>query len=229
MAEGSRGTGVVKLLDHFRPPLSVRRQGAAFLGAWATYLSADFNQQLPADHVAQPYVRHRIPLDRAAEYETPPIRSITLPLAESVVEIRIFSQFGGPEFTGAIELVSPANKDRPASREAFLNKCLTYLQHGIGLVVVDIVTDRAADLHREMLARLGHAAVDTGTSLYAAAYRPVERDGAAALDIWHEPLRVGGDLPTMPLWLRGDLCITVDLAGTYNRTCLEQRVPTVEV
>ena len=37
---------------------------------------------------------------------------------------------------------------------------------------------------------------------------------------------VGGLLPTPPLWLRGGLCLPVELQATYDRTCVEQRVPT---
>lgn len=140
-----------------------------------------------------------------------------------VVEIGIFSQSGGPTLAGAVELVSPANKAHPATRGAFVSKCATYLQAGIGLVVVDVVTKYTADLHAELLARLGVDIPETGR-LFAAAYRPVEREKATVLDRWHEPLAVGGDLPTLPLWLRGGLCLPVELQATYDRTCREQRV-----
>jgi hypothetical protein len=36
------------------------------------------------------------------------------------------------------------------------------------------------------------------------------------------------DLPnknrTTPLWLRGGLCLPVELEATYERTCIEQRI-----
>jgi hypothetical protein len=60
--------------------------------------------------------------------------------------------------------------------------------------------------------------------LSASAYRPVERNGAAAVDVWREPLAVGQRLPTLPLWLRGGLCLPVELEATYERTCVEQRI-----
>ena len=52
-----------------------------------------------------------------------------------------------PELRAAIELVSPANKDRAGSRRTFAAKCTGYLQHGISVVIVDIVTSRSANLH----------------------------------------------------------------------------------
>ena len=61
-------------------------------------------------------------------------------------------------------------------------------------------------------------------ALSGAAYRPVERAGASVLDIWREPVAVGRPLPTLPLWLRGGLCLPVELEATYMRTCVEQKV-----
>jgi hypothetical protein len=141
------------------------------------------------------------------------------------VEVLVYRNEGGPTLAGAIELVSPANKDRAAHRDAFVSKCVTYLQQGVGLVVVDIVTDRKADLHAHLMTRLDSPTVSsTGGDLSAVAYRPVVRDGEPNLDIWTESLAVGGPLPTMPLWLRGAVCLPVDLDATYERTCREQRV-----
>jgi hypothetical protein len=125
---------------------------------------------------------------------------------------------------GAVELVSPANKDRPLHREAFVSKCVTYLQAGVGLVLVDVVTARAADLYRELVMRLGWADPGPGPTLSGSAFRPVEREGVRVLDVWREPLAVGLPLPTLPLWLRGGLCLPVELEATYERTCIEQRV-----
>ena len=56
------------------------------------------------------------------------------------------------------------------------------------------------------------------------AYRPVVRADQPNLDIWEEPLAVGSTLPTMPLWLPGNLWVPVNLDESYNRTCREQRI-----
>ncbi|MBX9584817.1 MAG: DUF4058 family protein [Gemmataceae bacterium] len=223
------------LLDHFRPPLAGRRHWHSFHNAWATYLSSQINERLPPGYFAEPNVLFGIEIDVATFTDStsappspgwaapPPRASVPVTLTEGVVEITIFSQSGGPTLAGAVELVSPANKDRPATRDAFVSKCATYLQAGVGLVVVDVVTEYTADLHADLLARLGTSGA-VGSLLYGAAYRPVERDKATVLDVWHEPLAVGGDLPTLPLWLRGGLCVPVEFQATYDRTCREQRV-----
>jgi hypothetical protein len=146
-------------------------------------------------------------------------------LLTDVVEVLVFSGQAGPTLVGAIELVSPSNKDRPAHRSAFTAKCAAYVQQAIGLLVVDVVTGRWANLHEELVTHLGAPAPPPpAAELYAAAYRPVERAGQPTLDIWHAALSVGGPLPTMPLWLRGHLCLPVDLDEAYERTCRELRL-----
>ncbi len=224
------------LLDHFRPPISERRHWHSFHNSWATYLSSRLNALLPEGYFAEANVQFGVEIDVAAFEESgaasppldwrPPPPRATFPVAMpgAVIEVGVFSRSGGPQLAGAIELVSPVNKDRPAHREALVSKCASYVQAGVGVVLIDVVTERAADLHRDLLLRLGAGDSGPSPSLYAAAYRPVEHDGTASLEVWYEVVSVGGPLPTLPLWLRGGLCLPVELEATYERTCREQRV-----
>lgn len=224
------------LLDHFRPPLSDRRHWHSFHNGWAYCISTQLNSLLPVGYFAEANVQYGIEIDVAAFAEgganpppstwTPPDPNASFPveLTPAVVEVGIFSRSGGPQLAGAVELVSPANKDRPGHREAFVSKCATYLQAGVGVVLVDVVTERPADLHGDLLRRLGIADAGPGLPLYASAFRPVERDGRTALDVWQSPAALGQPLPTMPLWLRGGLCLPVELEASYERTCAEQRL-----
>lgn len=239
------------LQDHFRPPLSQRRHWHAFHNAWATYIASDLNSKLPEGYFAEPNVHFGIEIDVGARQCRAPFeeslpeftgegRVISLPMdfhpqppslnvpflpTDETVEVSIFNTEGGPILTGAIELVSPANKDRSSHRSAFVSKCETYLRQGISLVIVDVVTERKANLHNELLNRLvGANKFSFNTELYATAYRPIERDGQPSLDIWSEKLAVGSALPTLPLWLRGEICLPVELNSIYERTCREQRI-----
>jgi hypothetical protein len=226
----------VPLLDHFHPPLSERRHWHSFHNSWATYLSSQLNALLPEGYFAEANVQYGVEIDVAAFEEhgagvpasgwtpPPPQTSVPLDLPGAIVEVGVFSRSGGPTLAGAVELVSPANKDRQSHRDALVSKCASYLQAGVGLVLVDVVTERTADLHRELLGRLGVGEPGPGPALFGAAYRPVERGGVGALDIWREPVAVGQPLPTLPLWLRGGLCLPVGLEASYMRTCVEQRV-----
>lgn len=230
------------LLDHFRPPLNARRHWHSFQNAWATYIAAELNRSLPDGYFAEPNVQFGIEIDVAAFDEaaqtvvplsvsdrsvwrpTPPAQTVAFEPTAETVAISIFSSESGPTLAGAIELMSPANKDRPDHRQAFVAKCETYLRQGLGLVIVDVVTGRKANLHNELLDRLGADAARSSSDLYATAYHVVERAEQSSLDIWLEPFAIGEPLPTLPLWLLGRLCLPVDLQATYERTCAEQRI-----
>src|SRR6476620_1030987 len=105
------------LLDHFRPPLSERRHWHSFHNSWATYLSSQLNALLPAGYFAEANVQFGVEIDVAAFEEpgaagaatgwTPPAPAASFPFEVSgvVVEVGIFSRFGGPQLAGAVELV----------------------------------------------------------------------------------------------------------------------------
>ncbi len=127
----------------------------------------------------------------------------------------------------AIELVSPGNKDRDEVRQAFVAKCASYLQRGIGLLVVDVVTSRQANLHDALMTFLGHTdktVFPTPTVLYATAYRPAHRQERNEIDLWREPLTLGQPLPTLPLAVRGLGCLPIDLESTYMEARKRGRV-----
>lgn len=243
------GRNAMPLLDHFHPPLLGRRHWHSFHNGWAVHLAAALNQYLPEGYFAEPNVMFGIEIDVATLEEptavppmsagsggvsavpqlawTPPQPARTIPFspATHTIEVNVFSTSGGLTLIGAIELVSPANKDRAEHRQAFVSKCETYLHQGVGLVVVDIVTERTANLHNELLAR-SSASSESGlaANLYATAYRVVERAQQTSLDIWQESLGLGQPLPVLPLWLRGNLCLPVELNATYERTCRELKI-----
>jgi hypothetical protein len=144
-------------------------------------------------------------------------------------EVRILQDLGGAELRAAIELVSPANKDRDGSRRTFAAKCAGYLQHGIHVVIIDVVTARSANLHRELADVLeirGRPATwESATGLYTVAYRAVTVQRRPRVEMWPEPLALGRELPTMPLWLALDLCVPLDLEASYTAACRSLRIP----
>jgi hypothetical protein len=226
------------LLDHFRPPLSSRRHWHAFHNAWATYLATDLNLKLPEGFFAEPNVQFGIEIDVAAFEEAStipddhawrppaPQQQLLYTPAANIVEVNILSDAAGPTLKSAIELVSPANKDRPEHRRAFLAKCETYLRQGISLVIVDVVTTRRANFHEELLTSLvdNYAIEQAINPLYAAAYHPIQLNEQSQLDIWYQTFDIGAVLPTLPLWLGNDLCVPLTLQETYEQTCQSQRI-----
>lgn len=89
------------------------------------------------------------------------------------------------------------------------------------MVVVDTITERCANLHNEIVARLGAdaLALPEEERLYAATYRPIIRKKKMNVDVWVNPLRVGEPLPTMPLRVVAGLFVPVELEETYATAC----------
>lgn len=228
------------LLDHFRPPLSTRRHWHSFHNSWAVMIKSELNRILPAGYFAEANVQFGIEIDVAVQKEQstqdidsesgwqPPSPTITLPFEPTtdVVEISVFSDREGPILAGAIELVSPANKDRESHRRAFTTKCENYLNQGIGLIIVDIVTTPNAHLHNELMQRMEMGGGNFLNPLYAVGYQVSSNEQSALPDLalWQEPLSVGGVLPILPLWLKGGSCVPIDLNTTYERTVVDDRL-----
>jgi hypothetical protein len=52
----------------------------------------------------------------------------------------VYDQRRGRHLVAAVEIVSPANKDRPENRRAFVTKGAALLQQGVCVSLVDLVT-----------------------------------------------------------------------------------------
>jgi hypothetical protein len=142
-----------------------------------------------------------------------------------VFEVQVHRE-GGLEMVAAIELISPRNKDRQTARRHFAAKCAAYLQAGVSVVMVDVVTGRTENLYAALLDQLALPPDDNGQAdLYAAACRTTPPDEPARLETWVAPLALGSLLPTMPLWLEADLAVPLTLERSYEATFVELRVP----
>ena len=237
------------LLDHFHPPLSLERPWEGIHSTWASTIATQLNQdQLPAEYFAMPLVTLgggvQVDVGTFQTSERPEsanggittqIWAPPQPLLSAVVdfvsldvyEVRVMQQMGGPKLRSAIELVSPANKDRPSHRRAFAIKCAGYLQQGVAVIIIDVVTERIANLHATVADILGLAHPFTWCSasqLYAVAYRPTQALATQRLEAWPEALAVGATLPTMPLWLSEVLCLPLALEESYQATCAALRI-----
>jgi hypothetical protein len=134
--------------------------------------------------------------------------------------VRVYDVRRGRTLVAAIEIVSPANKDRPEHRNVFVAKCAALLQKGVAVSIVDLVTVREANLYAELLTLIGHADPTLGdTPLYAAACRWTRRDKRTLLEAWSHALVLGQPLPTLPLWLGRDRVVPLDLEASYEQAC----------
>jgi hypothetical protein len=148
--------------------------------------------------------------------------------AQAVTEVRVYDEKSGRRLVAAVEIVSPANKDRPESRRAFVSKSVGLLQELVALVVVDVVTPRGANVYAELLEALGHSDPALGPNHpppYAAACRPIRPGKQWLLENWAYPLTVGQPLPAVPLWVAKDLVVPLDLEESYEQSCTLLGVP----
>jgi hypothetical protein len=231
------------LLDHFHAPLRQARRWESFHSQWASSIAAYLNRTLPSPRF---FAEMQIHLGTAVEADVADFDTLTFSTAAGngsggggvavqpyappaathtmaavfpdELEVQVFDDQSERRLVAVVELVSPRNKDRPESRRAFAAKCAAYLQVGVGLVVIDLVTERSANLHNELVDLMGHGGaslMQPAAPIYTTAYRPTRRAESNLIDVWLEPLTVGGNLPAMPLALRGVGCIRLDLEGNY--------------
>jgi hypothetical protein len=127
------------LRDHFRPPLDNRHSWEGFCGGWPAVIVQHMHGPLPDGYFAAPCVHLGAGTeDDAAAYG-----------------VRIYDAKRGRRLVAAIEIVSPANKDRPEHRGVFVAKCVALLQKGVAVSIVDLVTVRQFNLYAELLTLIG--------------------------------------------------------------------------
>ena len=235
------------LRDHFRPPLSKQLGWESVHAMWPGEMVRVLFPNLPPGYRAAPKVHlgTAFELDVAASdtnggwWPTADAGGGGVATAvRAAVEPSLAVDIDSPDpdefavevyddergrLVAAVELVSPANKDRHKTRQLFVDKCAALLARGVCVAVVDLVTTRPANLHAELLERVDRTdpAVDANRShLYAVTHRwqrsPKRRTRAES---WYHPLALGDRLPELPLWLADDLSVTLDLETSYEETC----------
>jgi hypothetical protein len=240
------------LRDHFRPPLFPQRPWESFHAKFAVSLADQLNSVLPRRFIAevQTHLGTHIEAD-VIEFErldpgdweevtangpgggvavqtwAPPIATMTMPAVfPDVFEAYVRDEKDDMRIVAVVELVSPGNKDRPETRLAFASKCAAYLQRGVGVVVVDVVTAGHFNLHNEMLPLLNldsRYAMPGDPYLYVVSYRPIQRGGASLIDAWPFALSVGSPLPLVPLHMRRFKAVPLDLEASYEDVCRRNR------
>lgn len=220
---------VVKMVDHLNPLIrshGYRSHSEVHLGTQVAVDVGAFEREVPNfDPYGTPGANGHGGV--ATESYAPPktdYRSLVSFASADLFEVKIYR--GTWSLVAAIELVSPSNKDRPDSRRAFATKCAAFLQKGISVVVVDVVTESSANLHAELCDLLDlppPLSWESPSGLSAIAYRTamnvVKDQELVRLEMWPHELIVGRDLPTIPLWLAPDFVVGLELESTYAATC----------
>ncbi len=227
------------LLDHFRKPIETRAPWASVGTLWVGKVITALNAMLPRDRylaLATVHLGDRAEAD-IAEFELEDglpfedhnghggTATLLAPAAVATFEATFPDEFevqikdlrDDMRLVGAIEFVSAANKDRESERTQFVSKCLAYLDAGIGLVLVDVVTTRSANLHNEVMTALDAPAkaMLPDVPTYVASYRPTRPHERTRIDTWPYPCEVGTPIPGVPLALKNGPTVRLDLEGTY--------------
>jgi hypothetical protein len=237
------------LRDHFHAPVISKHRWDAVHGQWPGEIVRTLFDLLPTGFVAEPRVYHPAPFevdvsmieedDRLPEGGARGIGTATLATSAPTLtvpadlseldeyEVRVYDVERLRTLVAAIEIVSPANKDRSDTREQFVNKVTALLRQDVCVSIVDIVTTRHANLYTELLARIGRTdpALADPPPLYSVTLRarkpPKQR---SLLDAWFFPLTIGQPLPIIPLWLGHDLRIELALDPSYQEVCRLLRI-----
>jgi hypothetical protein len=244
------------LRDHFRPPLDDLTSWEGFHGQWPAMLVQALARKLPRRYVAAPRVHSGSSFEiDVATYEqddaeassvdvnngnggdvatavwAPPRPTLTiatdLPDLDEY-EVRVYDTKRGRRLVAAVEIVSPANKDRPEHRRAFVAKCAALLQQLVSVTIIDLVTTRNFNLYGDLLELLGKqdpALEPEPPPLYAVACRGTRREAAWQQESWLYVLALGQHLPTLPLWLADNLAVPLELEACYEETCRVLRIP----
>jgi hypothetical protein len=238
------------LRDHFRPPLDDQRHWEGFHATWPVMIVADLGRKLPRGFFAEPRVHSGTSAEiDVATFENegeedfsagnangngsggvatavwaPPRPTLTVATdlpAQDVYEVRVYDERRHVRLVAAIEIVSPANKDRPENRRAFAAKCAGLLRERVSVVIVDMVTSRTKNLYEELFDLIGQSdpGLNPAPLLYAAACRMTKKKDDWQLETWMQPLGLGRPLPTMPLWIADDRAVPLELEESYEQSC----------
>ena len=243
------------LRDHFHSPVNDRFSWDGLHGAWPAMIVQAQCRVLPDRYLASPTVHlgSQMEVDIGTFDEgfpanwnagdqsdeggvataiwAPPEPTLSVATASpdpAEYEVRIYDTDRGRQLVAAIEIVSPANKDRPDHRRAFVAKCESLLHSQVAVSIVDLVTTREFNLYGELLESLGQSdpfLEPEPPPLYATSSRWIQRGRKWFLENWTHKLILGQPLPTLPLWLDDRLAVPLELEPCYEETCRILRIP----
>lgn len=101
-------------------------------------------------------------------------------------------------------------------------KCSALLRKGVAVSLIDLVTIRRFNLYAQLMEFVGHPDQTMSNEvppIYAASCRWPTKGTRAWLEAWSHALVAGQPLPTLPLWLREDLVVALDLEQSYEQAC----------
>lgn len=228
------------LRDHFCSPVNDTHSWDELHGGWPMEIVRTLRGILPAGYRAGPNIHLGSPFEvdvsaydldtRESDHEANGGGAVVAEFSdEDVYEVHVYDTERGRLLVAAIEIVSPSNKDRAKSRDAFVGKVSTLLQKGVCVSIVDLVTVRQANLYAELMDSLGQrdpVLEPVPPNLYAVTLRSRGLENRRShLDVWFHPMALGQPLPTIPIWLAPDLRVLLPLETSYEEACAVLGIP----
>jgi hypothetical protein len=184
----------------------------------------------PEDHAIALASAREPKAGSATATQAPPASTLTVDAefpAQYAYEVLVFDVERERRLVAAVEIISPANKDRPESRLLFVSKCLNLLRHDVCVSMIDLVTICEFNLYTELLALLNRSdpTFSLSPAIYAVTSRKRRVGRQTKLDTWSRPLAIGQPLPALPVWLSETETVSLDLVASYEETSRVLRIP----
>jgi hypothetical protein len=242
---------LMPLRDHFRSPLDDFHSWDELHGGWPMMIVRQLIQVLPEPYFAAPGVHlgtlYEISVgtysdpadvvgpqpsgvDTAVATYAPSKPSLTLQPTlpgQDVYEVRIYDSRRNRRLVAAIEIVSPSNKDRPETRATFVAKCAALLKNDVCVSIVDVISTSGFNLYADLMSFIEGADPALGEKpppMYAVTLRMRYDQQLHMMDTWYHALEIGQTLPTLPVWLKQDLAVSLELEPSYEETCRTLRI-----
>ena len=224
------------LRDHFANPDHPTWQPVN--GMWPAIIILNLIRRLPPRYQVHPKIH--VPAEEpectvietgipfwSEPFPTPTLSVETDGEVPSECEVNITDLHDG-KLVAVIELVSPSNKDRPDNRQDFVAKCEAFVNRGVCVTVVDLVTYRDFNLYCDLLTAVGHTDPTMSANpprTYAATVRKrwLTRR-RSKFETWSAPMAVGQPLPMLPVWVGDREWVPLELEATYVATCQALRL-----
>ena len=200
------------LRDHFNPPLDDHHSWDALHAAWPTVIVmanqakaarrvhrgpapvnlgtvieidvASFEKEVPAPvpRIHRPGMAE--PPPPYGPRRSPDLTWLPTCRVKISTKVHMYDANRDRRLVATVEIVSRSNKDRPSERRAFVGKCAALMRDGVSVAIVDLVTERHANLYAELIEFLGRmdpALPPDPPSIYAAAcqWAPGSQTGPA--------------------------------------------------
>jgi hypothetical protein len=125
-----------------------------------------------------------------------------------------------------VELVSPRNKDRPAARDQYAARYLSYLGAGVHTLLVDVHRRPLGFSFPQMLAESVDEKLPAPPAPSAVSYRigGPAATGGRMIAVWQYPLVIDAPMPRVALALTTADSVLLDLETTYTRAAADSYV-----